>query len=88
MEHLYIKLNLAECQEELNIDRGETMSFVLARKKAGFSQREVAEKLDVSDAAVCMWETGKTLPRSVLLPKIAELYQCTIDDLLKDNPAE
>lgn len=63
------------------------MSFALARKKAGFSQREVAEKLSVSDAAVCMWETGKTSPRAALLPLIAELYHCSIDELLKNNTA-
>lgn len=61
------------------------MSFALARKKAGFSQKEVAEKLNVSDAAVCMWETGKTSPRAALLPLIADLYHCSIDELLKNN---
>ena len=64
------------------------MSFVFARKKVGLSQKEVAEKLGVSDAAVCMWETGKTRPRAALLPLIAELYHCSVDELLKEAPAE
>ncbi len=58
------------------------MSFLSERNKAGLSQRDVAEKIGVSDAAVSMWETGKTSPRSSLLPTIARLYGCTIDDLL------
>lgn len=58
------------------------MSFLSARKKAGLSQVEVAEELGVSSAAVCQWETGKTAPDSRRLPKIAELFSCTIDELL------
>lgn len=61
------------------------MSFVTARKKAFLSQRAAAESLNVTDATVCMWETGKTLPRAALLPKIAELYGCSIEELLADN---
>lgn len=64
------------------------MSFLSARKKAGLSQAAVAKELDVSDAAVCMWETGKTHPRTALLPKIAKLFGCTIDDLLNKGETE
>jgi len=61
------------------------MGFISARKVAGLSQMAVATKLGVSDAAVSMWETGKTKPRASLLVKLAELYHCTIDDLLKQE---
>lgn len=64
---------------------GENMSFYSARKKAGLSQDAVAKQLGVSSAAVCQWETGKTEPRAKLLPKIANAYGCTIDDLLTDS---
>lgn len=58
------------------------MSFLSARKKAGLSQADVAENLGVSSAAVCQWETGRTVPDSRKLPRIAELFGCTIDELL------
>ncbi len=58
------------------------MSFLSARLKAGFSQAEVANIIGVTDAAVSMWETGKTRPRAAILPEIAKLYGCTIDELL------
>ena len=58
------------------------MSFLSARTKAGLSQAAVAEKLGVSAAAVCQWETGKTMPDSRKLPQIAELFDCTVDELL------
>lgn len=61
------------------------MSFLSARKKAGLSQAEVAEKLGISSAAVCQWETGKTMPDPRKLPKIAELLNCPVDDLLSPD---
>ena len=60
-----------------------------ARVKAGLSQRAVAKELGITDAAVCLWETGKNLPRAALLPRLAALYNCTVDDLLReDAPGE
>ena len=65
------------------------MSFLSARKKSGLSQADVAEKLGVSSAAVCQWETGKTMPDPRKLPKIAEIFNCTVDELLSpDAPTE
>lgn len=63
------------------------MSFLSARRAAGLSQAAVAKELGVTDAAVCMWETGKTLPRASLIPKIATLYKCTIDELFCESDA-
>ena len=59
------------------------MSFRSARLAAGLSVRQVIEKLKVTDAAVYMWETGTQAPRASRLPEIAELYGCTVDELLK-----
>lgn len=56
-----------------------------ARTKAGLSQRAVAKELGITDAAVCLWETGKNLPRAALLPKLAALYGTTVDELLRED---
>ena len=61
------------------------MSFLSAREKAGLTQREVAEKLNIDQSAVSLWENGKNNPRTALLTAIAELYGCTVDDLLKED---
>ena len=61
------------------------MSFRTARKKAGLTLRQVAEKLNVTDAAVAQWESGATAPRAKLLPLIAEVYGVTVDELLKED---
>lgn len=61
------------------------MGFKTCRKAANLTQSEVAEKMNVTQAAVHAWETGKWLPRAGLLPIIAELYGCTVDELLKED---
>lgn len=53
-----------------------------ARIKAGKTVAQVTKEMDVSDAAVYMWETGKTKPRTSILPRLAAFYGCTIDELL------
>lgn len=58
------------------------MGFHDARKKAGLTQDEVAKVLGVTPASVSMWETGRMMPRAYLLPKIATLYGCTIEELM------
>lgn len=59
------------------------MTFFQARQKAGLTQSQVAKALGVDQSAVCLWETGKTSPRAATLFKIAKLYGCTVDELLK-----
>lgn len=61
------------------------MGFLSAREKVGLTQREVAEKLGIDQSAVSLWETGKTSPRAAILVKLAELYCCSVDDLLHDT---
>lgn len=64
------------------------MGFVNSRKKAGYTQGEVAKALNITDSAVNQWESGKTRPRAGLLIRLAELYNCTIDELLRADEAE
>ena len=37
-------------------------NLIEARKKSGFSQEKIAEKLGVSRQTISKWETGETLP--------------------------
>ena len=59
------------------------------REKNGFTQQQVAEVVNVSQQAVAMWENGLTKPRADLLPRLAALFHCTIDELFgePDNKA-
>jgi transcriptional regulator with XRE-family HTH domain len=44
---------------------GQTIATL--RKKKGWTQVELAEKLQVSDKAVSKWEVGETLPEVTML---------------------
>jgi transcriptional regulator with XRE-family HTH domain len=54
------------------------------REIRGFTQHKLAELLGINQSTVAMWETGESMPRAALLPKIAEILNCTIDDLFKE----
>ena len=61
------------------------MSFALEiqklRKERGMTQNELAEKLFISYQAVSQWENGNTKPDVELLPKIADIFDVSIDEL-------
>lgn len=56
------------------------------RKKSGLSQVELAEKLGLTYQAISKWETAKCAPDISLLPMMAELFECSIDDLFSYIP--
>ena len=64
------------------------MSFSAARKKAGLTQEDVGREFNISSAAVCQWENGKTVPDARKRPQIAKLYGCTVDELLAEDSKE
>ncbi len=51
------------------------------RVEAGLSQKQLAEIMGVTQAAIANWETGGVYPRASQLPALAEALNCTIDDL-------
>lgn len=59
-------------------------SFIAALRKAnGLTQKELAERLNVSDKAVSRWERDESCPDLMLVPLIAETFNVTADELLK-----
>lgn len=69
------------------VDGMENVNIVLAanilkyRKKSGLSQDELAQKLGVTFQAVSKWENAKAAPDITFLPIMADLFDCSIDDL-------
>ena len=64
------------------------MSFKGARLLANLTQEQVAMALHLSRTTVSMWESGESRPRTSMLKQIADLYNCTVDDLLKEEEGE
>ena len=59
-----------------------TNKFTFYRKRAGYTQEQVAALLKVRQNNVSHWETGMCYPRVPILLKLAKLYGCKVDDLL------
>ncbi|MBE6108055.1 MAG: helix-turn-helix domain-containing protein [Erysipelotrichaceae bacterium] len=55
------------------------------RKKKGYSQSDLAEKLHVSAQAISKWETNQSYPDLELIPEIASLFGIMIDDLFETS---
>lgn len=55
------------------------------RKELGMTQETLAEKLSVSPQAVSKWENGASCPDISLLPKIAKIFETTVDELLSEE---
>ena len=55
------------------------------RKARGWSQEELAGKIEVSRQAISRWESGETLPDAANLLKLSDLFGVTSDYLLRDE---
>ena len=55
------------------------------REAENLTQAQLAGKLGVLSTTVSNWETGVALPKTTILPKLAEVLGCTIDELYKQN---
>lgn len=55
------------------------------RKKNGWSQEELAEKLGVSRQAVSKWESAQAIPDLGRVLAMADLFSVTTDYLLRDE---
>ena len=59
--------------------------IIKLRKENGWSQEELAEKLDVSRQAISRWENGTALPDAQNVLQISKLFHVTTDYLLNDD---
>lgn len=59
--------------------------LIKLRKAAGLSQEELGNKLNVARQTVSKWELGETTPEMNKLEELSNLFEVTIDELVKDN---
>lgn len=60
-------------------------SLASLRKKKGYTQAALAERLGLSNKTVSKWESGQGYPDIVHLPSLANLLDVTVDDLLSEK---
>ena len=52
------------------------------RKKMGFTQMQLAEKLNITDRAISKWETGKAMPDTSIMLELCNILGISVNDLL------
>jgi DNA-binding XRE family transcriptional regulator len=52
-----------------------------ARVNAGYTQKEAAKLLDVSNKTLCKWEKGSSFPNAEKVAKICSLYSIPYDNI-------
>lgn len=57
--------------------------IAILRKANGMTQKQLAEKLNVTDKTVSRWERDESAPDLMLIPVIADIFQITSDELLR-----
>lgn len=64
--------------------RKQTLGMIISslRKEKGMTQLELAEKMRVTDKAVSKWERDLSFPNINSIPKLAEIFEVSVDDLM------
>ena len=60
----------------------------ILRNLNGYSQEQIAEKIEISRQAYAKWENGQTTPDLEKAARLAEVYGVTVDSLLKTETVE
>ena len=68
--------------DDLQPERAIIQALIDARLRTGMTQKELAEKLNISFQAVSKWENGDALPDTGLLPDLCNVLNTTADKLL------
>ena len=56
-------------------------NLVSLRKQKDFSQRELAEKVGVTQVAISQYESGESVPRINIAMKLADVFGVTCEEL-------
>ena len=59
--------------------------IIALRKEHKWSQKDIAEKVQIDHKNVSRWETGRSIPSTDAVAKLAEIFGVTTDYLLFDN---
>ena len=68
------------------MDATKIGTFIAAERRAkGWTQRQLADKLQLTDKAVSRWETGKGLPDVSFLLPLAAALDVSVGELLRTD---
>lgn len=58
------------------------------RLAAGLTQADLAEKINVKQASISLWESGENVPTTDKLPALAEIFGVSISELFIEENEE
>ena len=58
------------------------------RKELGMTQKELADKLNITDKAVSKWERGIACPDTASIPRLAQVLGISLEELMQAESAE
>ena len=67
-----------------NLKLNDTICFY--RKKQGLTQEDLAQRLGVTNQSVSKWESAQCCPDISLIPKLADIFCISIDELFGNEP--
>ena len=56
------------------------------RNAKKLTQKKLAEKIDSCQGTIASWEVGKAYPNALFLASLADVFECTIDEICGRNP--
>lgn len=72
-----------------NMEGFDKMKFnekiIMLRKNKNLSQEDLGNELGVARQTISKWELGETTPEMDKLIKMSEIFEITLDDLIKDT---
>ena len=78
-----ISMDIVNETEKVNERIAKNLTFY--RKAAGFTQAELAQKINYSDKSVSKWESANGVPDIYILFQLASLYGVTVNDLVSEE---
>jgi len=68
----------------------QTMGEIISalRKQKGMTQKELADKMGITDKAVSKWERNLSCPDISSIPRLAEVLDTSVDVLMDVKPKE
>ena len=63
----------------------ENVNLKNIRLEKNMSQEQLAKEINVDRSTVTKWETGEAMPRANKLVKLSQIFNCSVDELLKEG---
>lgn len=78
----YIKVGKYKKTFSTNSTRKTVGQIIFEKRKAkGWTKKKLAEKIDVCPGTLASWEDGRAYPNALFLPSMADVFECTIDEI-------